>query len=223
MSITRYGWTEPTELSIWVRPRDGPRSDRDRLVYADPEGDDFGRHLLALELEATPFERWVEPGRCCGIHGDKNLAGGRGRRKPRGGVDRVPHGGELDVRAFADRAHPDQASVHAGTDWHPGAAEVLVAGGEQERSGAFDPQRGVPFPGQEREEERDELVGDDDLDRAGRHPELGEVTMRQLLATWAVHDLDHVAQIYAALAGSYDDAVGPWKACLGILLRRGEP
>ncbi len=65
-----------------------------------------------------------------------------------------------------------------------------------------------------------ELVGEDDLDRVGRHPELGEVTMRQLLATWAVHDLDHVAQIYAALAGSYDASVGPWKAYLGILLRR---
>jgi hypothetical protein len=64
------------------------------------------------------------------------------------------------------------------------------------------------------------LVSEDDLDRVGRHPELGEVTMRELLATWAVHDLDHVAQIYAALAGSYDDAVGPWKAYLGILLRR---
>jgi hypothetical protein len=65
-----------------------------------------------------------------------------------------------------------------------------------------------------------ELVVDDDLDRVGRHPELGEVTMRQLLATWAVHDLDHVAQIYAALAASYDTEVGPWKAYLGILLRR---
>jgi DinB superfamily len=65
-----------------------------------------------------------------------------------------------------------------------------------------------------------ELVSEDDLDRVGRHPELGEVTMRQLLATWAVHDLDHVAQIYAALAGSRDDEVGPWKAYLGILLRR---
>jgi hypothetical protein len=65
-----------------------------------------------------------------------------------------------------------------------------------------------------------ELVGEDDLDKVGRHPELGEVTMRQLLATWAVHDLDHVAQIYAALAGSQDEAVGPWKAYLGILLRR---
>ena len=65
-----------------------------------------------------------------------------------------------------------------------------------------------------------ELVGEDDLDRVGRHPDLGEVSMRQLLATWAVHDLDHVAQIYAALAGSYDAAVGPWKAYLGILVRR---
>jgi hypothetical protein len=65
-----------------------------------------------------------------------------------------------------------------------------------------------------------ELVDDGDLDRVGRHPELGEVTMRQLLATWAVHDLDHVAQIYAGLAGSYDGAVGPWKAYLGILQRR---
>ncbi len=67
-----------------------------------------------------------------------------------------------------------------------------------------------------------ELVGEDDLDKAGRHPELGKVTMRQLLATWAVHDLDHVAQIYSALAGSRDAAVGPWKAYLGILLRRDQ-
>lgn len=67
-----------------------------------------------------------------------------------------------------------------------------------------------------------EIIRKDDLDRVGRHPDLGEVTMRQLLATWAVHDLDHVAQIYAALAGSYDGAVGPWKAYLGILLRRDE-
>ena len=65
-----------------------------------------------------------------------------------------------------------------------------------------------------------ELVAEADLDRVGRHPELGDVTMRQLLATWAVHDLDHVAQIYAGLAGSRDADVGPWKAYLGILTRR---
>ncbi|MEZ0240594.1 MAG: DinB family protein [Chloroflexota bacterium] len=61
---------------------------------------------------------------------------------------------------------------------------------------------------------------DADLDRRGRHPELGEVTLRELIATWAVHDLDHLAQVYSSLAASQDAAVGPWKAYLGILLRR---
>jgi uncharacterized damage-inducible protein DinB len=69
-----------------------------------------------------------------------------------------------------------------------------------------------------------ELVTEDaDLDRVGTHPSLGRVTMRQLLATWVVHDLDHVAQAFAALSASRDDAVGPWKAYLGILLRREDP
>jgi hypothetical protein len=67
------------------------------------------------------------------------------------------------------------------------------------------------------------LVVDADLDRRGLHPSLGEVTLRELLATWAVHDLDHVSQVYAGLAGSHDTDVGPWKAYLGILLRRDDP
>jgi hypothetical protein len=65
-----------------------------------------------------------------------------------------------------------------------------------------------------------ELAVDADLDRRGLHPSLGEVTLRELLATWAVHDLDHIAQIYAGLAGSHDADVGPWREYLGILLRR---
>ena len=69
----------------------------------------------------------------------------------------------------------------------------------------------------------DTLATDDNLDRAGLHPSLGEVTLRELLATWAVHDLDHVSQIYAGLAGSHDGEVGPWKVYLGILLRRDDP
>jgi hypothetical protein len=68
-----------------------------------------------------------------------------------------------------------------------------------------------------------ELATDADLDRRGMHPALGEVTLRELLATWAVHDLDHIAQIYAGLAGSRDADVGPWKVYLGILLRRDDP
>ena len=67
------------------------------------------------------------------------------------------------------------------------------------------------------------LVSDADLDRRGLHPSLGEVTLRELLATWAVHDLDHLSQIYAGMAGSRDGEVGPWKAYLGILLRREDP
>ena len=57
----------------------------------------------------------------------------------------------------------------------------------------------------------------------GSPPTLGEVTLRELLATWAVHDLDHVSQIFAGMAGSHDAEVGPWKAYLGILLRREDP
>jgi hypothetical protein len=69
----------------------------------------------------------------------------------------------------------------------------------------------------------DELVTDADLDRRGTHPSLGEVTLRELLSTWAVHDLDHVSQVFAGMAGSHDAEVGPWKAYLGILLRREDP
>jgi hypothetical protein len=68
-----------------------------------------------------------------------------------------------------------------------------------------------------------EMATEDDLDRRGLHPSLGEVTLRELLATWAVHDLNHVAQIFAGMAGSHDAEVGPWKAYLGILLRREDP
>lgn len=67
------------------------------------------------------------------------------------------------------------------------------------------------------------LVSDDDLARLGMHPSLGEVTLDNLLNTWAVHDLDHIGQIFAGLAGSHDADVGPWKRYLGMLLRRTDP
>jgi hypothetical protein len=68
-----------------------------------------------------------------------------------------------------------------------------------------------------------ELVVEADLDRRGLHPALGEVTLRELLATWAVHDLDHVSQIFSGMAGSHDAEAGPWRVYLGILLRREDP
>lgn len=57
----------------------------------------------------------------------------------------------------------------------------------------------------------------EDLGRRGLHPELGEVTLEQLLATWVVHDLDHVAQVARVMAKAYAAAVGPWTAYLSIL------
>jgi hypothetical protein len=59
-----------------------------------------------------------------------------------------------------------------------------------------------------------------DFERKGTHPELGEVTLGQLLATWVVHDLDHIAQIARTMAKAYSKAVGPWSAYLSILRDR---
>jgi hypothetical protein len=57
----------------------------------------------------------------------------------------------------------------------------------------------------------------EDLERRGRHPALGAVTLSQLLATWAAHDLTHLHQISRIMAHQYRQAVGPWSAYLGVL------
>lgn len=59
-----------------------------------------------------------------------------------------------------------------------------------------------------------------DLDRVGLHPDLGNVTLAQLLATWAVHDLDHLGQIVRTMAKVCSSAVGPWANYLTILKDR---
>jgi hypothetical protein len=53
----------------------------------------------------------------------------------------------------------------------------------------------------------------------GLHPELGRVTLEQLLVTWAVHDLNHIDQVARVLSHRYVAGVGPWKAYLGVLNR----
>ena len=55
------------------------------------------------------------------------------------------------------------------------------------------------------------------LEKRGKHPELGVVTLKQLLPTWVVHDLGHVRQIVRVMAKQYRDTVGPWRAYLSIL------
>src|ERR1044072_3019973 len=55
------------------------------------------------------------------------------------------------------------------------------------------------------------------LKKRGRHPELGVVTLSQLLSTWVVHDLGHIRQVVRVMSKQYHDAVGPWRAYLSIL------
>lgn len=57
----------------------------------------------------------------------------------------------------------------------------------------------------------------EDLERRGRHPALGVVTLSELLATWPAHDLTHLHQISRVMAHQVRDAVGPWSAYLGVL------
>jgi len=55
------------------------------------------------------------------------------------------------------------------------------------------------------------------LEKTGLHPEFGPVKVRELISTWAVHDLTHIAQIVRVMAERYREDVGPWSAYLGIL------
>jgi DinB superfamily len=67
----------------------------------------------------------------------------------------------------------------------------------------------------------DELRGWDlaeaEMAREGEHPALGVITLRQLLAAWAAHDLTHLHQISRIMAYQYREAVGPWSKFLGVL------
>jgi uncharacterized damage-inducible protein DinB len=66
-------------------------------------------------------------------------------------------------------------------------------------------------------ESLDALVDAEALARRGVHPTFGEVTLGQLLATWVVHDLNHLGQIVKTMAKQYTQAVGPWRAFLPII------
>ena len=58
---------------------------------------------------------------------------------------------------------------------------------------------------------------EEDLEKKGMHPELGEVNLSELLASWTVHDLSHIAQIARVMAKQYRNEIGPWKEYLTIV------
>lgn len=117
-------------------------------------------------------------------------------------------------------------------DWIP-RARIILAGDERaaftpfEREGGFAEARRQPINSllqtfaRLRSENLRTLarleVGETQLAMAAQHPTFGRVTMGQLLATWVVHDLNHLAQISRVMSKQYDQAVGPWKEFLGVL------
>ena len=64
---------------------------------------------------------------------------------------------------------------------------------------------------------RSQKITSTDLEKKGIHPAFGEVTLAQLLSTWVVHDLNHLAQVSRVMAKYYLKDVGPWTAYLKIL------
>jgi len=123
--------------------------------------------------------------------------------------------------------------IHAEhTDWIPRATLILQSGESQtfkpfNRLGQEENSRGKSLPqlldefAAARAVSLSQLrtlnVQPLDLDRRGRHPDFGPVTLGQLLATWAVHDLTHLHQLSRLMAHQYREAVGPWSVYLGVL------
>lgn len=120
------------------------------------------------------------------------------------------------------------------TDWIPRARVILEHGEGRafepfDRFAMFEASRGKSLGElldrfeQLRAESLRELEGmhltPELLGRRGRHPELGVVTLGQLLSTWVVHDLGHVGQVVRVMAKQYGEAVGPWRAYLPVLSR----
>jgi len=122
------------------------------------------------------------------------------------------------------------------TDWMPRARMILEKG----ETRAFDPfdrlaqereSQGKSLPqlldefAQLRSENLDVIramnLRPEDFSRRGRHPALGVVTLSELLATWAIHDLTHLHQLSRVMAYQYREAVGPWSAYLGVLHCQG--
>ncbi len=121
------------------------------------------------------------------------------------------------------------------TDWMP-RAEIILRDGETRPLASFD--RFAQFEASRGRTLADLLdsfaklraanlarlrglaLAPDDLQRRGRHPELGPVTLEQHLATWVAHDLSHIGQIVRVMGRAYTAEVGPWRAYLPMLAPR---
>lgn len=111
------------------------------------------------------------------------------------------------------------------TDWRPRATMTLEYGTEKtfvrfDRFAQYEQSKGKTL--QQLLDEFERLrkinmewfkslnISENDLDKKGMHPVLGEVTLRNLLATWVIHDLTHLAQVARVMAKQYKSEMGPW-------------
>jgi hypothetical protein len=117
-------------------------------------------------------------------------------------------------------------------DWMPRTRHILQSG-ETQPFAAFDREAHVRYGkgkmltqlldefAHARAKSLDELRGlkltTQDFERRGKHPSLGSVSLSELLATWAAHDLTHLHQISRIMAHQVREAVGPWARFLGVL------
>ena len=62
-------------------------------------------------------------------------------------------------------------------------------------------------------------INEQTLKRTGIHPDFGTVTLKELLSTWVVHDLNHLAQMARVMAKQYKTEVGPWVKYLPVLTK----
>ncbi|HEX6261244.1 MAG TPA: DinB family protein [Actinomycetota bacterium] len=119
------------------------------------------------------------------------------------------------------------------TDWVP-RVRIILEEGPSRPFEPFDREGGAVEAGRPVEELLAELsrlrvrnlayldgleLDDEALARKGTHPELGTVTLEQLIATWAAHDLGHVGHVVEVMSKRYRETVGPWRAYLPFLDR----
>ncbi len=137
--------------------------------------------------------------------------------------------GESTMSAFEVVGHLTHAER---TNWMPRVRTILEFGdtrafGSFDRFGHVQESQGKSLGqlldefARLRSENLDELralnLRREDLERRGRHPALGTITLSELLATWAAHDLTHLHQISRVMAHQYREAVGPMSKFLGVL------
>ncbi|MFC1556047.1 DinB family protein [candidate division KSB1 bacterium] len=119
-------------------------------------------------------------------------------------------------------------------DWLP-RLKIILEHGDKNPFTPFDPQAFPSFcEGKTLSELLDEFeklrlenieelrklnLKEEDFQKTGAHPEFGPVSIQQLIATWAVHDLSHIAQIARVMAKQFTEETGPWAAYLPILTK----